>query len=841
MNYGEGVVAGRQRGFVWEPGKVVHRWRGCEGGAEILDWGGPKRPQLWSLKTASRGFRKVGRNRELIVACCSAVSAPRLLRKTALMFSNSTQGNATLLKLCVATPRRIVIILLGKREMNDTEARRVVLVTLPFVRCPGLWDWTLGLIVHCELGAAAISPTCGMTHEPRRQSPRKPLTVAALGRRDTEYGNTHMQAGTSVIKPPSDRDPSATKPCRKRQLIGVIGQQHGTSPFDNQGHVTHSPSRQPGPTRYTSTACITTSKMIRVTQHATIAPSHKLISAIYFCVVVYSLLGSDPLLFPPGFHSLPSPFPYPTHPSTLPRQVDYGCSRGNLTDVYACAWVARQHGLLAGGPLGRVLQTGSRAAPNRERPRIIRPAGRRRATSAKPGTDTADLPRPDGNTARPARRSDEALGVRVSVARIASSLLDLERGDKFTFRRIADGKTARQKSALRLEVAESSGTNLHTPMRRCTVLLKNGIWVILEQLRNNKQLQNAQIHRRCDGALSENEWSDNFAMKKRAPITFGLLLALRTDLLGLRKKDTLTASTLSAEVDGRPLLGKSATDPVFLNLSYHDLMLFTSGGIFPYSVCKFLCNVIGDRVAREIGFVLAWRRRDWCLLPSPAPSVQAGTTTSANSVWAGCKALQGTLPPHGRPAGRPPVTRPAARAVATRLPTAHSTQLCRGETASIPQTCRNRDGLNSYFHMASSVVPVPSYCEIFLACPDVPGYNNYVLRCSNTRRFEKWNPRMRTDANRDLNNTHLYIGTPIAQSAPSTPGGIALGSSHVGIVAVRCRWSASFLSDLPFTPPFHSGVAPYSPRFTLNSSQDLDVKSRQNLSNPLLASRQPSQ
>ncbi|KAJ8870197.1 hypothetical protein PR048_029213 [Dryococelus australis] len=38
------------------------------------------------------------------------------------------------------------------------------------------------------------------------------------------------------------------------------------------------------------------------------------------------------------------------------------------------------------------------------------------------------------------------------------------------------------------------------------------------------------------------------------------------------------------------------------------------------------------------------------------------------------------------------------------------------------------------------------------------------------------------------------------------------------------RWSAAFLEDLPFPPPFHSGAAPYSPRFTLISSQDLDVK-----------------
>ncbi|KAJ8872208.1 hypothetical protein PR048_025810 [Dryococelus australis] len=43
-----------------------------------------------------------------------------------------------------------------------------------------------------------------------------------------------------------------------------------------------------------------------------------------------------------------------------------------------------------------------------------------------------------------------------------------------------------------------------------------------------------------------------------------------------------------------------------------------------------------------------------------------------------------------------------------------------------------------------------------------------------------------------------------------------------------CRWSACFLGDLPFTPPLHSGVAPYSPRFNLIGSQDLAVKSRPN-------------
>ncbi|KAJ8895060.1 hypothetical protein PR048_000385 [Dryococelus australis] len=61
------------------------------------------------------------------------------------------------------------------------------------------------------------------------------------------------------------------------------------------------------------------------------------------------------------------------------------------------------------------------------------------------------------------------------------------------------------------------GTKLQTPMRRCIVLLKHDICVILKQLRNSKQLQHVQLHWRCDGALSEKEWTDDFVMQKSAP------------------------------------------------------------------------------------------------------------------------------------------------------------------------------------------------------------------------------------------------------------------------------------------------------------------------------------
>ncbi|KAJ8883291.1 hypothetical protein PR048_015134 [Dryococelus australis] len=51
--------------------------------------------------------------------------------------------------------------------------------------------------------------------------------------------------------------------------------------------------------------------------------------------------------------------------------------------------------------------------------------------------------------------------------------------------------------------------------------------------------------------------------------------------------------------------------------------------------------------------------------------------------------------------------------------------------------------------------------------------------------------------------------------------------------AGRCRWSACFLSDLPFAPPLKSGTAPFSSHVTLIGSQELVVKSRPNLSTQL--------
>ncbi|KAJ8870004.1 hypothetical protein PR048_029015 [Dryococelus australis] len=67
----------------------------------------------------------------------------------------------------------------------------------------------------------------------------------------------------------------------------------------------------------------------------------------------------------------------------------------------------------------------------------------------------------------------------------------------------------------------------------------------------------------------------------------------------------------------------------------------------------------------------------------------------------------------------------------------------------------------------------------------------------------------------------------------SSPGAVVPGTLACGNCAGRCRWSAGYLGDLPFPPPLHSCAAPYSPRFTLIGSQDLDVESRPSRSTAL--------
>ncbi|KAJ8867388.1 hypothetical protein PR048_031189 [Dryococelus australis] len=66
----------------------------------------------------------------------------------------------------------------------------------------------------------------------------------------------------------------------------------------------------------------------------------------------------------------------------------------------------------------------------------------------------------------------------------------------------------------------------------------------------------------------------------------------------------------------------------------------------------------------------------------------------------------------------------------------------------------------------------------------------------------------------------------------SNPGGAAPEFSHVGIVPGGAAGRRVFSRLSRFPQPFHTGIVPYSPRFSLIGSQDLQDKSLPNLSSP---------
>ncbi|KAJ8891090.1 hypothetical protein PR048_010600 [Dryococelus australis] len=65
--------------------------------------------------------------------------------------------------------------------------------------------------------------------------------------------------------------------------------------------------------------------------------------------------------------------------------------------------------------------------------------------------------------------------------------------------------------------------------------------------------------------------------------------------------------------------------------------------------------------------------------------------------------------------------------------------------------------------------------------------------------------------------------------AGSIPGRVTPEFSLKGTVTDYAAGRRYFLGDLPFSPPLHSGAAPFSPHFTLIGSQDVVVKSHPNL------------
>ncbi|KAJ8870996.1 hypothetical protein PR048_027299 [Dryococelus australis] len=143
-------------------------------------------------------------------------------------------------------------------------------------------------------------------------------------------------------------------------------------------------------------------------------------------------------------------------------------------------------------------------------------------------------------------------------------------------------------------------------------------------------------------------------------------------------------------------------------------------------------------------------------------------------------------------------------------------------------------GYQPYRLMKSQNFVVP---ESAFGCKEIPLLIGlHVIRAHHGEVFVHWRRATQGVSNKLWSNDKRSSGERASGTAclpPRrtwfNPRPVHSGFAFSGNRAGRCRWSAGFLGDIPFSPLFHYGSAPYSPRFTLIGSQDFAVESRQNL------------
>ena len=109
-------------------------------------------------------------------------------------------------------------------------------------------------------------------------------------------------------------------------------------------------------------------------------------------------------------------------------------------------------------------------------------------------------------------------------------------------------------------------------------------------------------------------------------VIFGMpnsLLALVTDLRGLRRNALRTLSMLSSDTRGRPRLLSLHKHPVSTNYQYHLVMLFRHGASFLNRVRNSSCTVITDLGTSERSTQRAFSCCDAILETGPAVSMRS--------------------------------------------------------------------------------------------------------------------------------------------------------------------------------------------------------------------------
>ncbi|KAJ8867679.1 hypothetical protein PR048_031482 [Dryococelus australis] len=341
-----------------------------------------------------------------------------------------------------------------------------------------------------------------------------------------------------------------------------------------------------------------------------------------------------------------------------------------------------------------------------------------RATTKWFGGGRASESRYDGNTARLARRSDEALGVRISVARIAPSLLDLGRGFP----------------------TGAHPTLKLIPFSAC-VLNFGSLFASRIRIASRSPLPEARYLGQSHHQRLYNTWQH---------FVWGLSVDLRRDeAIKMQLGVPLTAFRLNTQ------------PPATVSLR-SECVVFADTVVGSPRLWSRPREAGGTRLSRRYLGQAAGGR--FC---SQVPATRGGLSKASTKQCRNERTGE---------AGDPRENPPTSRIVRARFPRAKVRERPRRESNPVRQVGRR-------------VVRPPHHL-------------GPLLRILASHQGE----------------------------SGSIPGKVAPGFSHVVIVpddACTCQRVFSGISR--FLPSLHPGAAPYSYRFTLIGSLDVDVKSRPNL------------
>ena len=117
------------------------------------------------------------------------------------------------------------------------------------------------------------------------------------------------------------------------------------------------------------------------------------------------------------------------------------------------------------------------------------------------------------------------------------------------------------------------------------------------------------LHSLCLNCIYFSLWKRSFFKMSWMVLlgTFSSKQALRTDFLGLVQNFPITVLWTSAEVDGRPDRGRSATDPVSLNFFSNRETVLCCTCLLGWRILNLAVTVLWDQFSRPHNKIISTR------------------------------------------------------------------------------------------------------------------------------------------------------------------------------------------------------------------------------------------